>query len=126
MGLFGEIQVTRYIDTRYKDTKIQDTKIQDTKKRYGIIRSISCILYLGILYLFDKPKFEAKKRSEAQKPPAVFNYVNPPITALWNNRRRRKNSTLSRPRCTALVRSTAQTPVSASTYREVPVKPVCP
>ena len=28
------------------------------KKRYGIIRSISCILYLRILYLFDKPKFE--------------------------------------------------------------------
>ncbi len=28
------------------------------KNRYSIIRSISCILYLCILYLFDKPKFE--------------------------------------------------------------------
>ena len=27
------------------------------KKPYGNSRSISCILYLCILYLFDKPKF---------------------------------------------------------------------
>ena len=45
MQFFCEIQVTRY-------------KIQDMKKRYGTIRFISCILYLRILYLFDKPKFE--------------------------------------------------------------------
>ena len=38
--------------------KIQDTKIQDMKYPYGNSRSISCILYLCILYLFDKPKFE--------------------------------------------------------------------
>ena len=28
------------------------------KYPYGNSRSISCILYLCILYLFDKPKFE--------------------------------------------------------------------
>ena len=38
--------------------KLQDTQIQDMKYPYGNSRSISCILYLCILYLFDQPKFE--------------------------------------------------------------------
>ena len=46
LQFFGEIQVTRYKDTRY------------TKNLTEASVSISCILYLRILYLFDKPKFE--------------------------------------------------------------------
>ena len=48
MQFIGEIQVTRYKDTRYVKT-LTATPV-----------SISCILYLRILYLFDKPEFEIK------------------------------------------------------------------
>ena len=51
MQFFGEIQVTRYKDTRY------------VKTITATIVSISCILYLRILYLFDKPKFETNEKA---------------------------------------------------------------
>jgi hypothetical protein len=46
-----EIQVTRYTPSKLGRYKI-------CKNPYGESRSISCILYLVSLYLFNKPKFE--------------------------------------------------------------------
>ena len=55
MRFNGEIQDTRY-------------EIQDVSK--NLMRtdvSISCILYLRILYLFDKPQFSQKKTAPQKR-----------------------------------------------------------
>jgi beta-N-acetylhexosaminidase len=46
-------------------------------------------------------------------------------TAAWKVRRRALTAVASRPKCTELVSSTAQTPLGESSARLVPVKPVC-
>src|ERR1700730_14419110 len=46
-------------------------------------------------------------------------------TAAWKSRRRALTAVASRPKCTELVSSTAQTPLGESSARLVPVKPVC-